>query len=271
METEIRTNRFDADTAVTALGDGRYEANLAESWWVGRGPNGGYLSAVLLRALQAEVQDRPPRSLTVHFLRPPAAGAAEIELTVERTGSRATFLSARLVQGGEPQAHALAVLSEPWPGPAYEAARMPEAPPPDALPELPKGEAVPPFFDNYRAVPAFGDPPFRGDGNPSGGVWLAAAEPRLLDAPLAAAFLDAWFPMPFTLLEKPIPAPTIDYTVHFRAPLPEPGSGQGDMHLAVFRSLLARDGFFDEEGEIWSADGRLLAQSRQLALILDLG
>ena len=148
---------------------------------------------------------------------------------------------------------------------------MPEVAPAGELPELPRGEAVPPFFDNYRAVPALGDPPFRGDGSPTSGVWLAAADPHRLDAPLAAAFLDAWFPMPFTLLEKPLPAPTLDYTVHFRAPLPEPGSGPHDMHLAVFRSLLARDGFFDEEGEIWGADGRLLAQSRQLALILDLG
>ena len=266
----IVQNRFDADTTVTALGDGRFRADLAQSWWVGRGPNGGYLSAVIMRALQEQVPDRPPRSLTVHFLRPPAAGPAEIEVSVDRTGRRTTFLSARLLQDGELQAGALAVLSEPWPGPAYEAARMPDVPPADALPALPRGEAVPPFFDNYRAVPAFGDPPFRGEGSPSGAVWLAAAEPRPLDAPLAAAFLDAWFPMPFTLLKEPLPAPTIDYTVHFRAPLPEPGSGPDDMHLAVFRSLLSRDGFFDEEGELWSADGRLLAQSRQLALILDL-
>jgi acyl-CoA thioesterase len=271
MATEARTNPFDADIAVTPLGDGRFQANLSESWWVGRGPNGGYLTAVLLRALQEQVPDRPPRSISVHFLRPPAAGPAEIELTVDRTGRRATFLSARLVQGGKLQARALAALSEPWPGPAYEAAEMPEAQPPDALPSLDEvGGSAPPFFDNYRAVPAFGDRPFGGGGSPSGGVWLGPAEPRPLDAPLAAAFLDAWFPMPFTLLDGPLPAPTIDYTVHLRAPLPEPGSSPRDMHLAVFRSELARDGFFDEQGELWSPDGRLLAQSRQLALILDL-
>ena len=92
----------------------------------------------------------------------------------------------------------------------------------------------------------------------------------MLDAPLAAAFLDGWFPMPFILLDAPKPAPTLDYTVHFRAPLPLQDGSPEDLHLAVFHSALARDGFFEEDGELWSPSGELLAQSRQLALILDL-
>ncbi len=90
----------------------------------------------------------------------------------------------------------------------------------------------------------------------------------MLDAPLAAAILDAWFPAPFIRLERPVPAPTIDYTVHFRAPLPEPGARAEDPYLATFRSGLARGGFFEEDGELWSQGGSLLAQSRQLALLL---
>jgi len=38
--------------------------------------------------------------------------------------------------------------------------------------------------------------------------------------------------------------------------------------LAVFRTRLAQDGLRDEEGELWSGDGRLLVQSRQLSMLL---
>ena len=42
----------------------------------------------MLRAIRDEIGDdeRLPRSLTLHYLRPPAEGDAEIEVTVERDG-----------------------------------------------------------------------------------------------------------------------------------------------------------------------------------------
>jgi acyl-CoA thioesterase len=113
-----------------------------------------------------------------------------------------------------------------------------------------------------------GDPAFSG-GAPYTGAWIRSREPRLLDAPLAAAFLDTWFPAPFVRLDRPVGAPTIDYTVHFRSPLPPAGATPEDPYLVAFRSNIARHGFFEEDGELWSADGTLLAQSRQLALLLD--
>jgi hypothetical protein len=38
--------------------------------------------------------------------------------------------------------------------------------------------------------------------------------------------------------------------------------------LARFASRTSHGGFFEEDGEIWAPDGTLLAQSRQLALLL---
>ena len=270
-KTGTALHPFDADTEVEELGEGRFATSISERWWFEKGPNGGYIAAIVLRAIQKMVgPERAPRSLTVHFPRAPAAGQAEISVAVEREGGRASFLSARLEQDGKLQATALAVLAEDWEAIGYSEVEMPEVEPPGELyePDPEQVRGVPTMFQNYSVRPALGERAFSG-GAPYSGVWLRAREPRLLDAPLAAAMLDAWFPAPFVRLERAVPAPTIDYTVHFRAPLPPAGASAGDAFLAVFKSGLARDGFFEEDGELWSADGTLLAQSRQLALLLD--
>jgi acyl-CoA thioesterase len=270
-ETGTALHPFDADTEVEELGEGRFATSISERWWVEKGPNGGYIAAIVLRAIQKMAgPERAPRSLTVHFPRAPAAGPAEISVAVEREGGRASFLSARLEQDGKLQATALAVLAEDWEATGYSEVEMPEVEPPGELydpdPEVVPG--MPTMFQNYSVRPALGEPAFSG-GAPYSGAWFRAREPRLLDAPLAAAILDAWFPAPFVRLAEPALAPTIDYTVHFRSPLPPAEAAPDDPYLAVFSSGLARDGFVEEDGELWSADGTLLAQSRQLALLLD--
>lgn len=261
---------FDADTAVENLGGGRFGAAMSERWWVGKGPNGGYVAAVILRAMQASASaERAPRSLTVHYQRAPLAGPVEVGVTVEREGGRATFLSARLTQEGKVQATAQAVLSENWSEEeVFAEARMPDAGEPGELHTIDPADGRPNMLQNYRLRPALGARAFSG-GDPHTGAWIRTHEPHLLDAPLAAAFLDTWFPAPFVRLERPAGAPTIDYTVHFRSPLPPPGAGPEDPYLISFRSSTARHGFFEEDGELWSADGTLLAQSRQLALLLE--
>jgi acyl-CoA thioesterase len=269
-ETGTLLHPFDAETAVKDLGDGRFSVTISEGWWVEAGPNGGYIAALLTQAIQAMAgTERAPRSLTVQFPRAPVAGPAEIAVTIEREGGSVTFLSARMEQGGELQATALAVLAKDWETTGYSELRMPEAGEPGELysPNPEDVPGMPTMFQNYSMRSAVGEPAFSG-GAPYSGVWLRAREPRFLDAPLAAAMLDAWFPAPFVRIERAVPAPTIDYTVHFRSPLPAPGATVEDPYLAVFRSGLARHGFFEEDGELWSADGTLLAQSRQLALLL---
>jgi acyl-CoA thioesterase len=74
---------------------------------------------------------------------------------------------------------------------------------------------------------------------------------------------DAWFPAPWPRLRRLAPAPTIELTVHFRAPLPLPDT----LLLGRFRTALVRDGFFDEDGALWAPDGSLVARSRQLGLL----
>ena len=70
--------RFDRDTALVPLGDGRFAGRMDRGWWIERGPNGGYVAAIVLRALTMAVDDpaQSPRSFTIHYRAPPAEAPA---------------------------------------------------------------------------------------------------------------------------------------------------------------------------------------------------
>jgi acyl-CoA thioesterase len=265
--------RFATDTAVTALGGGRYAATIDRGWWIERGPNGGYLAAIVLRAVLAEVADpeRAPRSFTLHYLRPPVEGPCELEVTVERSGRGLSTVSARMVQDGRVCIVALVALGVQRPGPTLDEHPAPSVPDPEDVPPRPAalapGQPDIPIRHRYDTRPAIGTPPFtRGDEALTGG-WIRSADDEPLDVVLVAAITDAWFPAVFSRLELPIGVPTIDLTIHFRH-LPEPTDRWA---LVRFRTTVATDGYLEEDGEVWSVDGRLLAQSRQLAVLLPPG
>ncbi|MDH3687317.1 MAG: thioesterase family protein, partial [Myxococcales bacterium] len=138
-------NRFERDTQIEALGDGAFQVEIDRGWWIVRGPNGGYIAALILRALEAAVDDpsRIPRSLTVHFTSPPAAGAATVRTSIERAGRSLTTASARLEQDGKLRALAVAAFSKARPGPEFDHLTMPDVPPPEACEILPgPGEGI---------------------------------------------------------------------------------------------------------------------------------
>jgi acyl-CoA thioesterase len=257
---------FDEDTALTPAGPSAYEGAVADGWSTPRGPLGGYVMAIVLRGMTLAVGDgsRPVRSLTVHFLRPPRVGPVTVRPAVERAGRSLSTVTARLEQDGKLLALALAAFSSPWESPLLNEAPMPEVEPPDmSRPVVPEG-AGPPFTQRLTMQGRFGDPPFTQAEHAEVGGWLGLAEKRELDAPSVALLADAWWPAPWPRLAELRPAPTIELAVLFRSPLPHPDS----LLLGRFTTRLVRDGFFEEDGELWAPDGTLVAQSRQLALLM---
>jgi acyl-CoA thioesterase len=265
--------RFTDDTAVTPVGPGRFAARMDKGWWIERGPNGGYVAAVVLQALSATVDDpaRTPRSLTIHYLAPPAEGPVELETVVERSGRSLTFVSGRLRQDGRLLATAQAAFAPAMPGVEFSDLVPPDVPPPEEVPltVMPAGSPTVPMRERYQMRWAIGAAPFSGSDVAVAGGWLRLAEPAPVDHHLVAALTDAWMPPLFSKLSERMGVPTIDLTVHFRAPLVPP-LPDDDWFLVVFRSQMAADGFVEEDGEVWSRDGRLLAHSRQLAMTLPL-
>ena len=260
---------FDDDIALAPAGEGSWRSEIAAGWETPRGPLGGYVMAIVLRAMEEAVADerRTARSATMHFLRAPGAGPVDVSATVERAGRSLTSVSGRLEQDGKVVGLALGAWSVPWESPLLDDWPMPDVEPPEGRrpvgDEFPR-EGPPAFTGKMSMQQRFGDRLWSGSEHAEVGGWLGLVEERPLDAAAIAVLADAWFPAPWTRLRALAPAPTIDLTVHFRAPLPLPDS----LLLGRFRSRLTRDGFFDEDGELWAPDGTLVAQSRQLGLLI---
>jgi acyl-CoA thioesterase len=250
-----------------------FAADVSPTWRAGRGPHGGYIAAMLMRALIASVDDgsRAPRALTIHYARAPVPGAVTIATVLEREGRSLSTLSARMEQEGKLIALVLSAFSRAWSGPEYAEEPLPDVAPPDT--ERISGPFVPgapPFGEHLVLQRRIGNL-FAGGLEPMEvGAWIGLAEPEPLDAPTVAFYTDALIPSPFTRTRGGGPAPTVDLTVHFAVPLPR--AREDDEHALCFARTSTRvihEGFFVEDGIVWAADGTLVAKSRQLAILLD--
>ena len=257
---------FDAATALTPVRDGVWEGAIAEGWATPRGPLGGYVMALVLRGFEEVVADpaRTARSATMHFLRSPDVGPVTVEAKVERVGRSLSTVSGRLLQDDKLIGIALGAYSVAWESPLLPDEPMPEVDPPEGRAPIDSAgrRPAPDFTQRLTMQRRFGELPFAGAERGEIGGWIGLVEERPVDALTLAVVADAWFPAPWPRLTELAPAPTIDLTVHFRSPLPLDDT----LLLGRFRNRLVRDGFFDEDGELWTPDGQLVAQSRQLAL-----
>jgi acyl-CoA thioesterase len=260
-------SKFERDTSVRELSPGVFEGNVNRDWWIVFGPNGGFIAAMIVRAMDAAVGDaeRQARSLTIHYASAPKEGPVQIALTVERAGRSLSTVSARMEQDGRLIALAIGAFSKPRIAAIeFDDSTPPQVPPPEDVPVSETPPNVPPFAHQWETRYAVGLQPFSGaqESTLTGG-WIRPLDPSPIDAALVAQITDAWLPAVFIRLTQPDAVPTIDLTIHFRAQLPLPT----DYLLVTFETRLSAEGFVEEDGWIWSRDRCLIAHSRQLALL----
>jgi len=262
-------NRLVTETAVGRTETGaevvRFAAEVKPGWDIGGNANGGYLLAIAGRAM-AEAVGRPPVTLTAHYLRPAPAGPCDIEVTAVRSGRRFATATATFTMASGQVLALLGTFGDQTPGgPSLTRETPVDLPDYDdcELPPPPTGGPVPEMFRRLAVRIRPGDEGFR-TGNPSGRAeirgWFAFADGEPIDAIGLLLVADA-FPPPIFNTDLPATwVPTVELTVHVRG-IPEPGPLR-----CWFRSRFIHDGLLDEEGEIWDSTGKLVAQSRQLAL-----
>ncbi len=263
---------FARTTAVTPLGGGRYACAFDGGWATAAGINGGILMATMVRALQAETgPDRHPRSLQVQFMRPPAAGPAEVEVETIRSGRRATNARIRVLQDGKLMVEGLATsFTTDLDVIATWSPNRPDVPLPADLPSRLIDPRMPPVADHVSYRPCIGPPPFSGEalepGEPARtGGWLELLDPAPVDPALAAFFIDAWWPAALGPITELSMNPTVELSLHFRTALPPEGLPHQALLLEA-RTEASIDGLVDEHARVFTADGTLIADAVQLAI-----
>ncbi len=294
LEQAAPATDFDRATAISPLGDGRFAGEVEDGWGAPPGPNGGYLAAIVVRALERELApagERQLRSLALHYLRPSQPGPVEVVVEVVRAGRRFSTGRATVLQNGKETIAALGAFSTTglpgvatWsplppdaaPAPARAADRLPsESYRPDSDAWLETTPEMPSIVSRVKVAPRLGGVPFSGRELAPGeaaetGGWIELPTPRPIDAAYVALLADVWWPPSLEPLSVPAIAPTIDLTIHIRADLP-PGGLPDQPVLGRFRTAAAVNGTMEEDGELFLPDGTLLAQSRQLALLAPFG
>jgi acyl-CoA thioesterase len=258
------------DTAVEG-GEGAYRASVSQEWqaW---GPNGGYLSAVALRAAGEFSPLSHPASLSVHYLNVASFGGVELRVTALRSSKRSESLRVEMHQGEIPILQALVWVTEEREGLSHDAARMPAVPPPEQATLWSEGAPLP-MWRNLEG---------RMVGWPEGQVWedrTAGAPERLdwfrftpqptfddpfVDAGRSLILIDTMMYSAAALAyEEPMRyvAPSLDLSVQFHRP-----ARDHEWLLCEARSDVADRGLVAGTARVWAPDGALLATGAQQML-----
>jgi acyl-CoA thioesterase len=254
---------------VVAEATGRASAEIApEIGGFGAGAHGGYLAAIALRAMSAELDlaDRPPRSLTIHLLAAAEPGRVELQTRVERAGSTITSMTARIDRGGLPVAVALASFGRSRPSRVHHAVGKPNVPGPEdcaPLGDKPAPEVAAGLLVEHR--PAAPPLPLSGGDRAELSVWMRLVEDRDVDALSTTMLADAAPPALYGLLDTFVAMPSTELTIHY-ADLAAARSSP--WLLGVVRGHRAAAGYAVEDGELWTPGGELVLQSRQQRRVL---
>jgi acyl-CoA thioesterase len=257
---------FEEGTRVDAAGRGA----IAVGWDIGGNANGGYLLALATSHMRA-VSGRPdPISVSAQYLAPGSPGPVQVDATVVKAGKRFTIVRATMHRDGKPILEVLGSFGDVTAnaGGFVHDSLVPVAIPPieECVRRAPSQSGVEvPMMDRLDLRLRPSDVGFA-SGTPSGQAevagWFAFADGQPLDTLALLLVCDALPPSVFNLDGMPPGwVPTLEYTVHVRG-RPAPGPVQ-----CVFRTNLISDGFLEEDGEVRDSTGKVVAMSRQLALV----
>jgi acyl-CoA thioesterase II len=268
------------DTRIRRDGE-RLIAELSRDWEIW-GPNGGYVSAIALRAAGVVAPpDHRPVTLTVQYLGQGAFAEAECVVTPVKQGRSAWLLNVEIRQGGRAFLQAQVWTTNREEGPHLVGAAMPDMPPPSALKTFREhalahyGEKAPPvgkFWKNIEGKPRAWQPmEAPRSAKPAelrdwysfvdyqpGDIWLDHARAVVLIDTLL------WPTHSRSLAAPPsYIAPSLDLTVWFHE-----AAGPTEWLLLDACADVAAQGVIHGRGRVWTPDGRPVATGGSNMLVV---
>jgi len=260
-------SEFDLDTRVEAVAANSFAATVTDRWGaIGGRPNGGYVLGICMQALRSDMTLPDPLAVSAFFLRPAVPGSATVRTELVRSGRRIATGEARLFQEDREIVRVVASFADlsQATGRTLELSATPKLPPPEQAIDLLGGNSIPGItmcdrFD-YRVPAMPGWVQGRPSGDPSMTFWLRFRDGRAPDSIALVSLVDAAYPAVLEIGEPG--SSTVELTVHVRA---RPAPGWLACRVTT-RHVIG--GYHEEDFEIWDSEGKLVAQSRQLALLV---
>ncbi|SDY97820.1 acyl-CoA thioesterase II [Pseudomonas sp. NFIX28] len=248
------------------------ELSIPADWAQGRASFGGLVAALQYEAMRAKVPaERPVRSLAITFVGPVSPDVpVSFEVEVLREGKAVSQVLGRAVQDGQVVTLVQGSFGASRPSEvSVVAEQAPAMKHWDECPELPCIEGVTPAFMRYLAMRwSIGGMPFTGNKSRDMGGWVRLRG-DVKEEPMSEshilALVDAWPPALLPHLTSPAPGSTLTWTIEFVQPL----QALSTLDWCKYRVSIehARDGYGHAAATLWSAEGQLIALSRQTVTI----
>lgn len=246
----------------------RWAGAVAPGWDIVGNANGGYLLAIAGRAMAAAVGRPDPVTLTAHYLSPAPPGPVVVEVRVVKQGKAFGTATAIVSSTDRPLLTLLGTFGELGTqdgGAVMLDQEAPDLPPPERCVAVEPTDTFPPPFMGKVELRLHPEDATFLEGNPSGHAlmrgWFRLRHGEATDTVALLCAADAFPPTVFNANLPVAWTPTIELTTHVRC-----RPDQGWLRCR-FATHFVTGGFLEEDGEIWDGRGRLVAQSRQLALV----
>ncbi|HEX7131886.1 MAG TPA: thioesterase family protein [Iamia sp.] len=268
LDTLTRVVPYGWSPTVTA-GDllaARGAVTVPPDWWSWAGAHGGLLVALAAADASSVAPDVALRGSTAQLLRPvrgPLTLASRVvhagrRLTTVRTEGTAADRTALVVHSTFGPASTGTSTGAPLPVPLVHA--------PEDLPAFVPPADLVPFGGHVDIRPTDDVLPLSGATTARLSAWVRLRDEAGAPGPLRTTLLaDALAPSLYAVLDQPAPVPTVELSIHHRAPAPR--AGDDPWLLVQARTDWSDEGWVSEAVDLWDRAGTHVATSRQLRLV----